>query len=318
MKNSLWGQIIIPLIALFCAIALSLLCGRVQISWSNFSEDPILELRLVRIVAAFTVGSSLALAGLILQAVLRNVLADPFTLGISGGASIGAALAFILNLHIISVLAVSAMAWLGALVMLAAVLLITGKKNSEGLLLSGVIAGTTASSVLMYIISIADRDDLAGVSWWMLGDLQNADSRLLYPALAVTVLIAAAVKMLARELNAVTMGGEIAWSMGVNEKKFSRIFIVAASILAAQTVAIAGLIAFVGLIVPHLVRRIYGSDHKKNILPTLIWGGFFLILCDWLARVIEPLHELPVGVLTAALGGGMFIYVLNRRKGNWV
>lgn len=314
MKNNLFTGLFLPLGALFIAAAVSLFCGQHNINWQNYADDPILELRLIRIAAACTVGASLALAGLLLQAVLRNVLAEPFTLGISGGASVGAAAAFVLNWHIISCWAVPAMALAGALLLLIVVLWIAAGKNSEGLLLSGVIAGTTASSILMYMVSIADRDELAGVTWWMLGDLQSADERLLCGASLTVVAAAIIVKLFARELNAVALGGEIAWNMGVNEKFFARFFIVIASLLAAQTVALAGLIAFVGLIVPHLIRRFYPGDHRYLIFPAALWGGCFLILCDWLARVIHPTYELPVGVLTAAVGGGLFIYVLNCRK----
>ena len=314
MKKHLFKGLILPLICGTAAAALSISGGSAAVDWSNYLEDPIFNLRLVRLLAAFTIGGSLALAGLVFQAVLRNVLAEPFTLGVSGGASVGAALAIIWGLQLISFWFIPLMALAGSLLLLGLVLLLTGQKNSEGLLLSGVIAGTTASSILMYLVSIADRDELAGLAWWMLGDLQAVELKLLLPGTGILLLGALFLRYFARELNAVTLGEEAAWSMGVNGKIFGRIFIVLASLLAAQTVAMAGLIAFVGLIVPHLIRRIYGGDHNWNVIPTVLWGGIFLILCDYLSRVLNSMHELPIGVLTSAVGGILFIYVLNKQR----
>ena len=314
MKKTLFYTIILPVLLLFLACTLSLCCGGVKINWSEYTSDAILELRAVRIMAALVVGASLSLAGMIFQAVLRNALAEPFTLGVSGGASVGAALAIILQLHLFTALAIPFMALAGALLILLAVLFMAGGKGAESILLSGVIAGTCASSALMYLVSIANWHDLAGVTWWMLGDLQAVDGRLLMFSAAVLAAATVFVLFTARELNAAAMGDKYGWSMGVNVRLFRVIFIVAGSLLAAQTVAMAGLIAFVGLIIPHIVRKFYGSDHRRNILPAVLWGGIFLIICDWLSRIIHPQHEMPIGVLTAALGGGMFIYILNRRR----
>ena len=314
MKRNWFWEIILPLTVLLAVMFLSIVCGKAPIDWPNFTADTVFELRLVRVLGALTVGASLALAGLVLQAVLRNVLAEPFTLGISGGAGVGAALAIVLDLQVVCIFAVPAMAWAGALLMLILVLLIAGNKSSENLLLSGVIGGTAASGILMYIVSIADKEDLASISWWMLGDLQSVDAVLLICAMIFTLAAAIFFRFFARELNAVSMGPEMAWSMGVNSRFFSSLFIVTASLLAAQTVALAGIIAFAGLIVPHLVRMCYGSDHKCTVWPTALWGGAFLIICDWLSRMVHKVHELPIGVLTAAVGGTLFIYILNRRR----
>jgi iron complex transport system permease protein len=199
--------------------------------------------------------------------------------------------------------------------MLILVLLMAGKRGGENLLLSGVIAGTCASALLMYLVSVADKDDLAGITWWMLGDLQAVDIKLLIPALAVLTLFTAGARFFGRELNAVAMGDLEAWSMGVNPRTWKLIFIAAGSFLAAQTVAMAGLIAFAGLIVPHLVRIVYGCDHRYTAVTTALWGGVFLVIADTLARVVNPAHELPVGVLTSLLGGGLFIYLGNRKRG---
>ncbi len=316
MKKQLFTALILPL---FCTVLLalaSLNLGSAAIGWQNWQSDAIFILRSIRIAAAFVVGSSLALAGLVFQANLRNVLAEPFTLGVSSGASVGAALAIIFNLQQITFLAVPAAAFAGALVMVAAVLVLSAGKGVENMLLSGVIAGTCASGILMYIISAADRDELAGVTWWMLGDLQAVDAGLLSASAIMLLCVVIFLQITARKLNALAMGSAMAWSLGVDPRIYNIIFITVGSLLAAQTVALAGLIAFAGLIVPHIIRKIYGSDHRKNILPCALWGGFFLILCDLLSRILHPAHELPIGVLTAAVGGSVFIYLLNKRRSN--
>lgn len=316
MKREFFYEIILPLLGVIVAGTVSLTCGGVRIDWNNFIADPIFELRLIRLIGAFTVGASLAVAGMVFQAVLRNTLAEPFTLGISGGAGVGAAAAIILDLQAVTLLAVPLSALAGALILLIFVLAFAGKRTPENLLLSGVIAGTVASGILMYMVSIADKDELAGLAWWMLGDLQTPDKTLLAAAVAVLITLTIFFRLFARELNALTMGDEMAHSMGVNSKVYLRVFVVAASLLAAQTVALAGIIAFAGLIVPHLVRMCYGSNLHHTVLPTALWGGGFLMICDWFSRIINPMHELPVGVLTAAVGGVLFIYILNRKRGN--
>ena len=315
MKKSCFFPIILPLLVLTAAALGSLTAGAGSVDWANWRSDAIFELRFIRLLAAFAVGGSLALAGLIFQAVLRNVLAEPFTLGISGGASVGAALAVILDLQLIFQQAIPLMAWCGAIIMLVLVLLMAGRRGGENLLLSGVIAGTCASALLMYLVSVADKDDLAGITWWMLGDLQAVDIKLLIPALAVLALFTLGTRFFGRELNAVAMGDLEAWSMGVNPRMWKLIFIAVGSLLAAQTVAMAGLIAFAGLIVPHLVRIVYGCDHRYTTVTTALWGGVFLVIADTLSRLVNPAHELPVGVLTSLLGGGLFIYLVNRKRG---
>ncbi|MBE6370162.1 MAG: iron ABC transporter permease [Lentisphaerae bacterium] len=308
---------LLPLLILLITTLLGIIFGSAGLVWQDFNSDIVLTLRLQRAAASAVVGSSLALAGLTLQAVLRNSLAEPFTLGISGGASVGAALAFVLELHLLSYYIVPAMAWIGALIMLAAVLLTGGRKGVENLLLSGVIAGTAASGVLMYLVSCADNDELAGVTWWMLGDLQAVDPVLLYPALAATLIACVVLHCFGRELNALALGSNVAWSIGVPPGFYTVFFIIIGSLLAAQTVALAGMIAFAGLIVPHLIRRFYGCDHRKIVIPAALWGGVFMQICDLLSRLLNPTRELPVGVLTAVVGGAMFLYVLNKSRESW-
>ena len=313
MKRNLF-LIIVVLLLTFAGVIL----GSHTLELKEIFSSPIAELRLIRIAGALVIGGCLALSGLIFQAVLKNVLAEPFTLGISGGAGIGAALAIILGLKMISVYAIPFAALAGALIVLGAVLFISCRGNfgSESLLLSGVIAGTVCSSILMYLLSAAESDELANVTWWMLGDLQSVDLDLLifqaiYAAAALLVL-----QFFGKEINAVSLGDEQAFYLGVNVRKMNMLLILCAALLSAGTVALAGIISFCGLIIPHIVRRLHGSDHRKIILPTFLYGGIFLMFCDIVSRIIFTERELPIGVLTALIGGPVFLIILNRRQKN--
>ncbi len=311
---------LLPPLAVAAIFVAGIFLGSHLLDWNCFHAawwgDPIFRLRLVRMLGALTVGAGLAVSGTVFQAVLRNPLAEPFTLGLSGGAGVGAALAFVLGLRAWSIYAVPLMALAGALAILTVVLLVARRADwgHESLLLSGVISGTVASSILVYILSVADNDQLAGVTWWMLGDLQAVDLDFLLPGVAV---LAAALLLLrgwAGHLNALALGDENAWVLGVDYRIFSVVFIVIAALLAATTVAMAGLIAFVGLVIPHMVRRLYGCDHRRIIALAAWYGGGFLMLCDIVSRSITPAREIPIGVITALIGGPLFLKLLTARR----
>lgn len=310
-------NLILAIIVLFL-LGAGVVLGSYTLTFHDIFASPTAELRLIRIVGALFIGGGLSLSGLVFQAVLKNVLAEPFTLGISGGAGIGAALAIILGLKAITLYAIPFAALAGALIVLGTVLFISRRGNfgSESLLLSGVIAGTVCSSVLMYLLSIAETDELANVTWWMLGDLQSLDLDMLIFQAIYTVAALAVLQIYSKEINAVSLGDEQAFYLGVNVRKMNMILILIAALLSAGTVALAGIISFCGLIIPHIVRRLHGSDHRKIILPTFLYGGIFLMLCDIGSRIIFAERELPIGVLTALIGGPVFLIILNRRQKN--
>ena len=168
----------------------------------------------------------------------------------------------------------------------------------------------------MYLLSVAETEELANVTWWMLGDLQSVDLDLLifqgiYALIATVILF-----ILGNDINAISLGDEQAFYMGVNVKRVNFILILTASLLAAGTVALAGIISFCGLIIPHIVRKLWGSDHKKIIFTNFFAGGIFLMLCDIGSRSVFTARELPIGVLTAVIGGPVFLFLLNRRSKN--
>ena len=313
-------SMLISLAAIVAALLLGVLCGGSFLppsEWRVGGEwNPIFVLRLMRQLTALTVGASLAVSGAVFQSVLRNPLAEPFTLGISGGSGVGAALAIILHLNAVSFLSVPLCALFGALGALGIVLFGAGwrRDGGESILLGGVIVGTICGSVLMYLLSIADNDQLAGVTWWMLGDLQAAEPRLLVSCALGLAASLVVLRGFSGELNALAFGDAASWNFGGNPVAVRRILIVVASLLAAGTVALAGMIGFVGLMIPHAVRRFRGCDHRR-LLPVLaVTGGVFLMLCDLVSRVLYADRELPVGVITSAVGGTLFLYLLKRRR----
>jgi len=274
------------------------------------------SLRLWRLAAAFAVGGILTLAGLLFQTIFRNPLATPYTLGISSGAATGAALAFIVGNAALLPFLVPASAFCGALLTLAIVLLASrhDRENSDSLLLCGVITGVVLSSLLIYLISIADSAELAGVTWWTLGDLQCLPP---YGIVALLLLLAAGTVLAqwhANDLNALLLGEETAQSLGVNPRRLRLLLIVTASLLTALAVSLAGIIGFVGLIVPHLARKLFTANHRRLIIPATIGGGLFLLACDQLARLLNFVRQTPVGVVTSIIGGLLFLGLLSRRK----
>ena len=319
-KLGIW----LPLLLLPLLLGLGICCGAFWISpleLLHFGEvnpvaDPVADLRLNRMLAALTVGGSLALSGMVFQAVLRNPLAEPFILGVSGGAGVGAALVILSGLAAFSVLSLPLGALGGALAALGVVLGISrwGCRGRENLLLSGVITGTVAGSILMFLISIAHTDELAGITWWMLGDLQTADHALLLPGMFLLLILLAVIWFYSRGLNALSIGDSEAWNLGEDTRKLTSIMVVSGSLLAAFSVALAGIIGFCGLIVPHLVRRFYGCDHRKITPLVFLWGADFLMFCDILSRLPWPFKEIPIGDITSLLGGPIFLWIINRRK----
>ena len=272
------------------------------------------ELRFFRMLSAMFIGGALSLSGMTFQAVLRNPLAEPYTLGVSAGAGVGAAIAFILGLHAFSIYAVPFSALAGAVVTLLLVLYISRAGGGEKLLLSGVIAGTICSSVLMFLLSVARSDEVAAASWWLLGDLQSVNEKLLFPMIGVTLVVMFYLRYRAGELDLLALGEKEAFFLGVNVRRMTLTMVLCASTLAAVSMALAGAVGFCGLIVPHAVRRLYNSSHRRNVFFMFIWGALFLMVCDILSRAVLPGQELPVGVVTSITGGPVFLWILNRRK----
>jgi len=278
----------------------------------------LLELRLSRLLTGFVVGAALSCSGCALQAVLRNALAEPYVLGVSSGGSLGAALVIATGLSALTPLALPGGAFLAAALTLLLVCLLAGRSNGYSpntLILTGVVTGSMLSSLLMLLLSFAQTRAVHSITWWLLGNLQATSWPLI---LSVTLLVTLALGVLcceARTLNALLLGHEAAYNLGVRTRFSVPLILTAATLAAAAAVAVSGIIGFVGLIVPHALRRLAGANHRTLLPCAALFGGTFLVLCDTLARTLFAPHEIPVGVITALSGGPFFLYLLTRRGG---
>ena len=277
----------------------------------GIAGEVIRKLRLPRALAGFACGGLLALAGCLMQVLLRNPLADPYVLGISGGAGVGALLAMLLGL---SVLGINGFALIGAF---AAMLLVFGLAHGDGswtqtrLLLTGVIVAAGCGALVSLILSIAPDTRLHGMLFWLMGDLSQAVDPL--PALLLLLLALAVALPFARELNLLARGFDAAQALGVPVKRLRLIIYFLASLATAAAVTSAGSIGFIGLIVPHLARLALGNDQRLLLPASALAGGSLLVCADTLARVVIAPQQLPVGVLTALIGVPAFLFLLNRR-----
>jgi iron complex transport system permease protein len=290
--------------------------------WHDPSGRAIFGLRLTRIVAGFVIGAGLSCSGVVMQALLRNPLAEPYVLGVSSGAGLGAALAILTGFGAAGVLTLPVSAFVFACLTLILVYTLAsegGVTSIYGLILSGVIVSSVCSSLLMFLISVAPMEGLHSILWWMLGDLQVPSLPLLTICSALAVVGFLVVWLLAPELNALTLGTEMAHHLGVRTNLVVVLGLAMATLITASAVAMAGLIGFVGLIVPHAMRALLGPDHRRLLPAAALGGGVFLAICDAVARTIIAPQEIPVGVITALIGGPFFLVILRRRrKQGWI
>lgn len=275
------------------------------------SADVVLQLRLPRALAGFACGGLLALAGALMQVLLRNPLADPYVLGISGGAGVGALFAILLGLP---VLGIDGLAFIGAL---GAILLVFGLAHGDGswtqtrLLLTGVIVAAGCGALVALMLAIAPDDRLRGMLFWLMGDLAQASDW--WPSL-LALLVALALSMpFARELNLLARGMMQAQALGVAVNRLRYAVFLLASLATAASVTTAGSIGFIGLVIPHLVRLATGNDQRLLLPASVLAGGSLLVLADTLARTMIAPQQLPVGVLTALIGVPVFLYLLSRQ-----
>lgn len=315
---------LIVLFFLLVSFTLALSTGPVKLSFLSMSPTDrviLFNLRLPRALSSFFVGGGLALAGAIFQGLFRNPLADSYLLGISSGASLGAAVALVLGFTspIAVFTGVSFFSFLGSLGALALVFYFgsqNGAVSTFRLLLSGLGVGLFISSFVAILMIMAE-EELKALIFFFLGGFSSSSWETTLVALIfvpVGVLIAL---YYSRELNVLLLGEETAKSSGVNTKSIQAIYAVLAAFLTSVSVSVAGLIGFVGLIVPHMIRMIFGADHRVLFPLTFLVGGTFLILCDTIAKVIIAPSELPVGVVTSICGVPFFLYLLKKEKGEY-
>ena len=309
------------LAALVVACLVSLFAGAVPLPTNDVWHSGIFRLRLARTALGVVAGAGLSVAGVIFQAILRNPLAEPYVLGVSSGAGLGAALAIVLGLSAAGAWMLPATAFAGALgtILLVYALARTpaGTTPVQTLLLSGVVVSAVLGSILMFVVSVAPSEKLHGIVWWLLGNLQVFDWGLLRIVSAVVAAGLAVSVLFARDLNLMALGEEPAAHLGLDVEWTKKLFFLLASLMTGATVAACGLIGFVGLIVPHTVRLVAGPDHRRLVTASALAGAAFLVLADSVARTILAPREVPIGVITAMLGGPFFLGLLRKRKASY-
>jgi iron complex transport system permease protein len=318
-------------LCLLLVVGISLLLGTADVSLQKVialfsgslgADDAarliLLRIRLPRIILAGVVGFSLSLGGVIFQALLRNPLADPFILGISSGAALGAVLGIFLGFTFS--LGVPFMSFAGALLSLYLVVLLGARKmgmESSTILLTGVILNAFFTAIIMFFISTTADSRLYSMLYWLYGDLSQSRYGPLLVLVPVLLLASIILYSFAKELNLITAGEETALQLGAEVERTKKLCLILVSLVIGLVVSFSGLIGFVGLIVPHLARMAFGSDHRLLIPVASLGGAIFLIAADTLARTLISPSELPVGVITAFLGAPFFIYLLKKKGSQW-
>jgi iron complex transport system permease protein len=280
----------------------------------------IMDLRLPRALAAAVVGAGLAAAGLLFQGLFRNPLADPFVLGSSGGAALGGAVAvlWLPALSLVGFSATALLAFLGSIAAIAMVYALSsrGRKTSvSGMLLAGFAVATMLNAMTSgLVIWEANNAGAQILAAWLHGQISVPVWPQLAVATALTALGLAATVPLSARLNTLALGDEYAQQLGLHLERTRMAIVIAASLLTAVAVSLGGIISFVGLLVPHLVRLVRGPDHVRLLPVCVLAGALFLVIADTFARSIHPPYELPVGMLTAFVGGPAFLYLLRRHR----
>jgi iron complex transport system permease protein len=328
-------QISALLLLLFVMLSLAALClGAIHIAPSDVvraivcalsgqmsapSEEELIlfSVRLPRILFAGIVGASLSLGGVVFQALLRNPLADPYVLGISGGSALGAIIGIVLGASSFY-LGVPFLAFSGALITVFLVFIVAGGPRGvlldNSLLLAGVVVNSFFSAAILFALSIVNSMELHSISFWLMGDLSRVALKEIAVAALCLVACCAILCMQARKLNLMVQGEETALQLGVNVRATKYILLIVTSLITSVAVSLAGIIGFVGIMVPHMMRLVFGSDHRLLMPAAALFGASFLVVADTLARIVIAPAELPVGVITALCGAPYFIFLM-RRKG---
>ncbi len=272
------------------------------------------SIRIPRVLLAGLVGAALSCAGVVFQALLRNPLADPYVLGVSGGAAVGAISAIVIGLGSLP-FGIPGLAFTGGLL---SILLVwglsgaTGDRRTDRMLLAGIIVNAFFSALIMFLVSTAGGEQIHSVVFWLMGDLAMAGERDIWLAALFLAAGFAVMFFHARDLNILITGEGTALQLGIPVQRTRMILLVSASLVTGAAVSVSGVIGFVGLVVPHIVRMRFGSDHRLLLPASLLFGSAFLMAADTVARIVLAPAELPVGVITALCGAPYFAYLMKR------
>ena len=271
------------------------------------------QIRFPRVLLAALVGAALSLGGLVFQALLRNPLAEPYILGISGGSAIGAIIGILMGFSRFP--GVSLTAFTGSIATLLLILAMSSGQTilkKDALLLSGVMVNAFCGAVIMFLVSMTQDSRLHNIIFWLMGDLSMVDMKHVGILAATLLPCFFLVFWLSNPMNLLLMGKEMAQTLGVNIKAVTFTLLVATSFMVSATVSYCGLVGFVGLVIPHLLRLVFGPDHRVLVPACVFGGGTYMVFCDLLARTLPEQGEMPAGVITAIIGAPLFIYLLKR------
>ncbi len=271
------------------------------------------QIRFPRVILSALVGAALSLGGLVFQALLRNPLAEPYILGISGGSAIGAIVGILIGFSRFP--GVSLTAFIGSIATLLLILAMSSGQTilkKDALLLSGVMVNAFCAAVIMFLISMTQDSRIHNIIFWLMGDFSSGDMRQVGILAAILLPCFFLVFWLSNPMNLLLMGKELAQTMGVNIKLVTITLLVATSFMVSATVSYCGLVGFVGLVMPHMLRLVFGPDHRVLVPACVFGGGTYMVFCDLLARILPKQGEMPVGVITAMIGAPLFIYLLKR------
>lgn len=274
------------------------------------------KIRIPRTVMAFLVGGSLGICGVALQSILRNPLAEPYTLGISGGASLGITVSTVVQMqNFLGAYAHPLMGFIGALTSIIVVYVLSMRRsfNPNSMILFGIVVSLVFSSIVLFIFSLLDPDKMQLTLMWLMGDLASLDISLIPFYIPLLLVPSVILLFFGKELDILSLGGEKAYYLGVNPPRTYKILFVLTSILTGLCVSASGIIGFVGLIVPHVLRNIIGATHTRLLFSSYIGGAFFLIISDVFSRYLLYPVELPVGVITGIFGGFILLFLLMRK-----
>ncbi len=331
LRRRLWTVLPLGAVGTVAAVTLAPTVGSTSISlirafdtslpWvDNVDAQIFFVARLPRVLAAAMVGATLAASGVVLQALLRNPLATPFTLGVSAGAALGAMLVIATGLDVgaLGVSTVPMASFVGSMAATALVYWLARSQrrglSTNVLLLAGVTLNSFFSALIMFVQYLADFTQSFRTTRWLMGDLDVGSYGPLVAALPFVVLSLAAFAVLPRTLNLLTLGSDVAASRGVDVVRAERLAFLSASLATGAAVSLAGPIGFIGIVVPHLVRLLVGADHRIVLPASACFGAVFLIGCDLVSRTVLAPLELPVGVVTAMIGGPFFLWQLVRHR----
>ncbi|MDR0421545.1 MAG: iron ABC transporter permease [Proteiniphilum sp.] len=329
-KELRWSlSLLLLLTGLAAASALSLGTGEVPVRMGDLPriladrECPeygiLAYIRIPRTLLGLATGGSLGLAGAILQGIYRNPLVEPYTLGISGGASLGVTFAITTGLHLVNILFLPLAGFAGAfatIFLVYALSLGRGGVSVNRMLLIGVMISFISSSLMMFFMSVTSAENIHGIVFWIMGSLNESNGAMIAAMIVLSLTGLGAAYLFATPLNALRLGEERAAHLGFDTNGVIRILFIITSLLTGACIAVAGVIGFVGLVIPHITRLWTGSDYRILLAASFLSGSIFLILCDVAARCVISPNELPVGVITGVAGGVTFILLLSevRRK----